>query len=203
MPSSAVPIRAMTSFLSDEIDDTGEYSAFLAIFATLTEKQHEVFHHVAEGRSAKEIAWRLGVTDSAVIQRIEAVRSRAGSPPRSVLARAYRLYLMSQAVSNTMGQERASMAPHPVASESADLGLRADAGETLVRLPCASSSCGLASSAKGMPPDMLVPRAFVGPEAALNRLAAIVVIAAGLLAVALVSLGVVQALATLLADHDL
>ena len=56
----------------------------------LTRKQHEVLALVADNRTSKEIAARLGITESAVNQRIEMVRGRLGGLPRGELARLYR-----------------------------------------------------------------------------------------------------------------
>ncbi|WP_065762420.1 helix-turn-helix transcriptional regulator [Novosphingobium sp. PP1Y] len=68
----------------------------LDVFPSLTPKQHEVLGYVAENRTSKEIAFELGISVSAVNQRIESIRSRTGSPPRAELARAYRAYLQEQ-----------------------------------------------------------------------------------------------------------
>lgn len=56
----------------------------------LTPKQREVLALVADSRTSKEIASLLGISESAVNQRIEMVRSRMGGLPRSELARLYR-----------------------------------------------------------------------------------------------------------------
>lgn len=56
----------------------------------LTPKQREVLALVADSRTSKEIASLLGISESAVNQRIEMVRSRMAGLPRSVLARLYR-----------------------------------------------------------------------------------------------------------------
>lgn len=56
----------------------------------LTRKQHDVLALVADNRTSKEIAVRLGISESAVNQRIEMVRSRLGGLPRGELARLYR-----------------------------------------------------------------------------------------------------------------
>ena len=61
-------------------------------FAALTGKQHEVLALVADNRTSKEIAAELGVSESAVNQRIEAVRARLGGLPRSQMAREYRSF---------------------------------------------------------------------------------------------------------------
>lgn len=56
----------------------------------LTEKQREVLALVADNRTSKEIAGLLGVSESAVNQRIEMIRGRLGGIPRGELARLYR-----------------------------------------------------------------------------------------------------------------
>jgi DNA-binding CsgD family transcriptional regulator len=61
-----------------------------ASLAVLTEKQREVLALVADNRTSKEIAGLLGVSESAVNQRIEMVRARLGGLPRGELARLYR-----------------------------------------------------------------------------------------------------------------
>lgn len=75
----------------DDGPEAGE-NAMIATFAGLTEKQHEVLRLVAESRSSKEIAWSIGISESAVNQRIEAVRRRAGGASRAQLARGYRRF---------------------------------------------------------------------------------------------------------------
>jgi DNA-binding CsgD family transcriptional regulator len=90
--------------ISTSIDEGGEgdkASAYVPIFTSITHKQHEVFRLVVQNRTSKEIAGALGISESAVNQRIEAVRGRAGFPPRAELARAYRRYL---AVASGEGQ---------------------------------------------------------------------------------------------------
>ncbi|WP_098105282.1 helix-turn-helix transcriptional regulator [Novosphingobium sp. PC22D] len=62
------------------------------MFETLTEKQREVMDLLVENHTSKEIAAKLGISESAVNQRIEAVRMRMGGVVRSELARAYRQY---------------------------------------------------------------------------------------------------------------
>jgi DNA-binding CsgD family transcriptional regulator len=62
-----------------------------ASLSILTDKQREVLALVADNRTSKEIAGLLGVSESAVNQRIEMVRARLGGLPRGELARLYRL----------------------------------------------------------------------------------------------------------------
>lgn len=56
----------------------------------LTEKQRAVLELVADNRTSKEIAGLLGISESAVNQRIEMVRARLGGIARGELARLYR-----------------------------------------------------------------------------------------------------------------
>ena len=66
-----------------------------SIFAAMTRKQHEVLSLVADNRTSKEIAAELGISESAVNQRIETVRSRMGGLPRAKMARDYRAFAAS------------------------------------------------------------------------------------------------------------
>lgn len=60
------------------------------VLAQLTEKQREVLALVADNRTSKEIASLIGISESAVNQRIETIRARLGWIPRGELARLYR-----------------------------------------------------------------------------------------------------------------
>jgi DNA-binding CsgD family transcriptional regulator len=72
-----------------------------AIFVGLTSKQHEVLALVADHRTSKEIAGELQISESAVNQRIEAVRARLGGPTRAQMARTYREFANAKAAENT------------------------------------------------------------------------------------------------------
>jgi DNA-binding CsgD family transcriptional regulator len=61
-----------------------------ASLSVLTDKQRQVLALVADNRTSKEIAGLLGISESAVNQRIEMVRARLGGLPRGELARLYR-----------------------------------------------------------------------------------------------------------------
>ena len=168
----------------------GRASSALAIFPRLTAKQHEVLRFVAENRTSKEIAFELGISESAVNQRIEGVRNRAGSPPRAELARAYRQYL--QKLQNTSHSIPAQN-PQVVAdghqfrtTDGEDRGAITDAGAD-----------GNATSPTERIEFRVVPEVLDGEHAGLNRTAAMIAIAAGLLLVAMVGLGVARALSYL------
>lgn len=68
----------------------------------LTTKQREVMALVADNRTSKEIAGLLGISESAVNQRIEMIRTRLGGIPRGELARLYRQeFLRNRRISAT------------------------------------------------------------------------------------------------------
>jgi DNA-binding CsgD family transcriptional regulator len=155
---------------SDPVKQGGELSErvqFSVLFESLTSKQHEVFELVAENWTSKEIAARLGVTESAINQRIEAVRLRTGFLPRSHVARAYRQFRA----------ERAAL------SATVDTSVQN-----------ASASDGQARFKRG---DARMPERFIGSNGGLNRVAAMVFIAAGLMMVAMASLALAQVLPSL------
>jgi len=181
----------MGSYRSYENGAEPEEDPYSSIFKTLTVKQHEVYALVAEGRSTKEIAWKLGVSDSAVNQRIEAVRSRAGSPTRAEMARAYRRFLASHDLSSfepPMRYAPASSASFFHNAEAADFPAVSAASDGHQPAPMMASNLSVRDG-------LIVPPIFMGPNAGLNRVAAMVLIALGLLAAALIGLGVLHALA--------
>ena len=61
-----------------------------ALLDALTHKQREVIALVSEGMTSKEIARKLGISESAVNQRIEVTRQRLGGMSRAQIARIYR-----------------------------------------------------------------------------------------------------------------
>jgi len=181
----------MGSYRSYENGAEPEEDPYSSIFKTLTVKQHEVYALVAEGRSTKEIAWKLGVSDSAVNQRIEAVRSRAGSPTRAEMARAYRRFLASHDLSSfepPMRYAPASSASFFQTPSISEPSLVSAPSEGYQPRPTIMNDLGIRDG-------LIVPPIFLGPNAALNRVAAMVLIALGLLATALIGLGVLHALA--------
>ncbi len=101
----------------------------------LTRKQRDVLALVADNRTSKEIAARLGISESAVNQRIEMVRSRLGGLPRGELARLYRqefapqdtdsqshsetwqkIYLPDSGLGSNGGGAESISLPHPAGS---------------------------------------------------------------------------------------
>jgi DNA-binding CsgD family transcriptional regulator len=61
-----------------------------ALLDALTDKQREVIALASEGLTSKEIARKIGISESAVNQRIEVIRQRLGGMSRAQIARLYR-----------------------------------------------------------------------------------------------------------------
>lgn len=209
------------------------------VFENLTDKQHEVLALVGDNFTSKEIAYELGISVSAVNQRIETVRARAGSLSRLELARAYREYRQEQDEEQLQDREEAgedrpvatATPEHELAGEPDDAGNDDAACRDCERWPSRSSSIGQGagrlqiisvqppsaqaervavglrghraastapsrSEARGRTPGP-VPALLDGENARLGRMAAIVVIAFGLLLVSGAGLGVLHSLAEL------
>lgn len=172
--------------LQHEDDYTKLKPAFATVFDSLTTKQHEVFALIAQNRTSKEIAGRLGITESAVNQRIETVRNRTGFPPRAELARAYRVYV--GAAASRRAWEQGLIPPTAPIGPNTPL-------EDIGSFHANDSDDGEQTfSWAGQDEDHVGPRALQGSDAKLNRLAVMVVIAVGLLMIVMVALGVAQAL---------
>lgn len=174
-------------------NDAGPGSPALAAFPGLTVKQHEVLRYVAENRTSKEIAFELGISESAVNQRIESIRNRTGSPPRAELARAYRQYLQEQ--ENACNPPPAKITQVPAGGVSGDLSRQNEAVDRLAL----ADAVTFRVSAPWQEPDgtRVVPEVLDGAHAGLSRTAAMIAIAVGLLLVAMVGLGVARALSDL------
>ncbi|GGC16416.1 hypothetical protein GCM10011494_39110 [Novosphingobium endophyticum] len=164
----------------------GPATSVLAVFPTLTEKQHEVLRFVAENRTSKEIARELGISESAVNQRIESVRSRTGSPPRAELARVYRQYL--QDLENARDR-----VPGAIIGTFPGRGDAVDAQSLTDPAP-------VGAPAPWREPDgpRVVPEALDKGDAGPGRTFTSIVIVAGLVLLAVVGLGMTQGLTALL-----
>ncbi len=86
----------------------------------LTRKQREVLALVADNRTSKEIAGLLGISESAVNQRIEIVRARLGGLPRGELARLYRLNFSTDQPANDQTWQKIHLPNAAVRGERAD-----------------------------------------------------------------------------------
>lgn len=95
------------------------------VLSQLTKKQREVLALVADNRTSKEIATLIGISESAVNQRIEAIRARLGWIPRGELARLYRQAQQEESPefhlnSNTWKKIQVSHSPLPDQGDRAE-----------------------------------------------------------------------------------
>lgn len=162
--------------------------------ADLTEKQREVLSLIADSRTSKEIAGFLGITESAVNQRIEAVRGRLGGVPRAELARLYRQWTAADPLLSEGEQTCNSLTADNFQLTSPAPGADSDGGSQRVApFPDKASDLDESASPESVP-LRVVPPAFDGEHGTLNRLLAMIAVAVGLMALAMVCLGVAQAL---------
>jgi DNA-binding CsgD family transcriptional regulator len=165
----------------------------------LTAKQREVLSLIADNRTSKEIAGYLGVTESAVNQRLETIRTRLGGVPRAELARLYRQLSQMEfdevTTCNSLTVDNIQLTDVPLTGND-EFGkqrveaFRGDGWRTEAEM-AAGPPLKTASEAK------LVPDMLEGKNGSLNRIAVIVGIATGLLVIFLACLGVAQALSAL------
>ncbi len=166
----------------------------LAVLDALTDKQREVLTLVSEGLTSKEIARNLGISESAVNQRIETIRQRLGGMPRSQIARLHRrqsTVVMTIPTSNSLTGK-----PIPLQS-SARLG-QASVVEGAIDFagPSALQEGGV------LQPSTIFQRldtAMSGPHGTWLRVTAIIALAGAIAITALLVLSVMQTLDTLIA----
>ncbi len=178
------PCPALTS--APEMDDINEHAATLD---ALTEKQREVLALVSEGMTSKEIARRLSISESAVNQRIEVIRQRLGGLPRTQIARLYRrmnTVLITIPTSNSTTGKSIQLQPDDLDAQQSP---REGAGVSTA-LSQANNHFGSHPS----PPSFL-STLLDGPHAAWGRFFAILLLAIGLLSIAVLVLTVLQTLA--------
>ena len=161
----------------------------MALLDALTDKQSEVLVFVSEGLTSKEIARRLGISESAVNQRIEVIRQRLGGLPRAQIARLYRrqsTLLMTIPTSNSLTgnpihlQQRGAAAQTEVVEGSAKLAVLT-----------AQVRAGVLQPSTNFP-------AYDGLARPWFRLGAIVAVALGIAVTALVLLSIAATLGGLL-----
>ncbi|MEO5707479.1 MAG: helix-turn-helix transcriptional regulator [Alteraurantiacibacter sp.] len=179
------------------------------LFVALTERQREAMELLAEGRTSKEIAFQLGISESAAIQRVETVRNKAGGLLRKDLARTYRVYLhdrewaADRPFAATFAGPAAgpSTGPEPACNDltgkffqlGQDLadghpGVRNHAVDELVLADAIPFEVASPWASRSFP--VVVPEVLNGRGAVLNRLFAATGIALGMLVICLVLLAV-------------
>lgn len=163
------------------------------IFSQLSAKQCEVLTCLADGRTSKEIAVRLQISESAVNQRIESVRGRFNGLPRKEIVRRYRRWIEDTGPAcNVLTGERIQV-PDEAASDSHwPQEVEGATVELADILPFELRSPWQADEPK------IVPEALDGPNAVIERVLAISKIAAGISIAMLTMLAVGNALSNML-----
>ncbi|RIV93410.1 LuxR family transcriptional regulator [Aurantiacibacter xanthus] len=163
------------------------------LFDSLTAKQRETMDLLCDGWTSKEIATKLGVSESAVVQRIETVRAKSGGLLRKELVRLYRDYASAgeaDCKQNTGKIFQLSEWEHDV-----DTGIRNDADDDLVLSDAMSFHRSAPWASQSEP--RVVPEVLDGDSATLYRLLAAVGLALGMVALTLILLAVAEALGNL------
>lgn len=175
-------------------------------FAFLTAKQKAVLDLLANHRSSKEIAATLGLSETSVNRRFEAVRNRLGGISRPELARRYALWLAEQdenAQANTVETAETGQLPCVESAlkilqlagdgtRSEEAGRDSDAREAVFEDPVAMS---IEAPWKEWSEPRIVPRVLDGDNATLTRGATIAILLFAIVASIVVGLAAAKALA--------
>lgn len=175
-------------------------------FDFVTAKQAAVLDHLANNRTSKEIAYALGVSETAINRRIEVLRQRLGGVTRHELARRYRLWAVARASEADTPPEKAYDSSDPACVETgfeilqlaesrpaAATASRDEADQrTSFEDPVAMSI--EAPWSEGRDPRV-VPRVLDGDHALLTRGATIAVLVFAILASVIVAIAAAKALA--------
>jgi DNA-binding CsgD family transcriptional regulator len=155
----------------------------------LTAKQKEVLGHIADGLTSKEIGRKLGISESAVNQRIETIRQRLGGMPRAQIARLYR-------------RQSTLMITIPPSNSLTGKTIQLQTGQNHAQAWSSEGVVDLAVPDAGKDGDRLQPSTFSsiwnGPGAIWVRLGAIVAMAFGMIAAGVLLLDLIDKLARLL-----
>ena len=169
--------------------DDVDAASSLNPFAGVTEKQREVLDLLLEQRTTKEMAHSLGVSPSAIDQRIDALRRRAGDVTRAELTRLWRDH--RSGTCDRIPYENSQLPPHPAALHLTPQ----DAERGIFRF---DDVAGFAPSAPWNSHEpLVVPEALDGSDATPQRIWLAVKIAVGIVLVLLVGLAVSGEMASL------
>jgi len=165
-------------------------------FDTLTEKQRETVELLGQGRTSKEIASMLGISESAAVQRIETLRAKCGGILRKDLARAWREYCEDRGTEQACKGLTGKSFQVPPATNWPDYAGQDDSGD-LLQLADAMPFETQAPWASSDEPEV-VPEVLDGADAVLKRTFLAVGLALGLLVAMLVLLSVANELGELI-----
>jgi len=160
-----------------------------ALLDRLTAKQKEVLGYVADGLTSKEIGRKLGISESAVNQRIETIRQRLGGLPRVKIAQLYRrqsTLLITIPPSN------------PLTGKTIQLQTGGEPAQTWSAEGAVNLTAPDAGEGNGRLQPSTFPSIWNGPGAVWVRLGAIVAIAFGLVAFGVLLIDLIDKSARLL-----
>ena len=163
------------------------------VFESLTLKQRQTIELLADGRTSKEIASELDISESAAVQRIETLRAKAGGVLRKELARLYREY--SDNCRDACKEVTGNKNHLPPISSNSTAGTGTYTGSVLTMNDAVAFERPAPWASPGEPE--VVPEALEGENAALNRWLAAVFTAVGMVVLMLVLLAVASELGTL------
>ncbi len=171
----------------------------MALLDALTAKQSEVLVFVSEGLTSKEIARRLGISESAVNQRIEVIRQRLGGLPRAQIARLYRRQSTLQMTIPSSN----SLTGNPIQLHQRDAAEQTEVVEGFAKLAAlnAQQGGGVLQPSTNFPTlsrPTFDGAAFDGPARLWLRLGMIVALALGIAVTMLVLLSIAATLSSLL-----
>ncbi len=156
-----------------------------ALLDALTDKQREVIAMAAEGMTSKEIARKIGISESAVNQRIEVIWQRLGGLSRAQIARIYR-------------QTSTLVFTIPTSNSLTGKSIQLQRDSNLEQHLSPEGAGDLVASANNdsgvLQPSNFSPHPLLAPIGVLPRLAFMVAAAFGLLATAVLILAVAQTL---------
>lgn len=168
-----------------------------ALLDALTPKQREVIALAAEGMTSKEIARKLGVSESAVNQRIEVIRQRLGGMSRAQIARLYR---QTSTLVFTIPTSN-SLTGKPIQLQDEDDSEQQFEPEGVDSYPPSGGHAFGELQPSNFPPPTVLPAVLHGPAGPWLKLAAIALISVALLASAVLILTVVHTLGEITAGR--
>ncbi|WP_336986281.1 response regulator transcription factor [Altererythrobacter aquiaggeris] len=160
-------------------------------FLILTDKQREILPYLADNHTSKEIARVIGISESAVVQRVEGIRRRFHGASRTEIGRRYRDWAGSYETCNRLTGKPIQVRKHHDINQ---LGFQDDQSGTIDLADSATFS--VQTPWQRLPE--VVPKALDGENAGLNRWIAVLKIAIGLVILPLVGLAIAQALSNVI-----
>lgn len=163
-----------------------------SLFESATPKQFAVLLLLDDGRTSKEIAYELGVSESAINQRIESLRAKMGGISRAALTRAFRTWRVENFTCNDLTGKIFQLSASDFETDTRN---RNGEFESLALSDSMTLDSGIPWASQETP--RVVPEVLDGKNAALYRWMCVVGIALATTIMLLVLLSVAQSLGDL------